>query len=140
MKTSRALSFLDLRRYRWLPHLLVVMTVFALFAGIVLIRFVEQRFVGVTGGELTLAAVEVAEKLDRMLFERRGDVIMLARVVSSRPFDQKFLSEYLKWMKTTYTPVYQSLAVKDAQGIVVAATDPSVVVQATSGVVLPRRE
>src|SRR4029078_8781155 len=98
MKTSRALSFLDLRRYRWLPHLLVVMTVFALLAGIVLIRlvvlsmtvfarlavivlirFVEQRFVGVTGGELTLAAVEVAEKLDRMLLECRGVVLIIAR-------------------------------------------------------------
>jgi PAS domain S-box-containing protein len=127
MKTSRALSFLDLRRYRWLPHLLVVMTVFALFAGIVLIRFVEQRFVGVTGGELTLAAVEVAEKLDRMLFERRGDVLMMARAFSSRTSDSQYLSEYLKWMQKEYSPVYLSLAVLDVQGTVVAATDTSLV-------------
>ena len=125
MKTSRALSFLDLRRYRWLPHLLVVMTVFALLAGIVLIRFVEQRFVGVTGGELTLAAVEVAEKLDRMLFERRGDVLMMARAFSSRTSDLQYLSEYLKWMQKEYSPVYLSLAVLDGQGTVVAATDNS---------------
>jgi PAS domain S-box-containing protein len=127
MKTSRALSFLDLRRYRWLPHLLVVMTVFALLAGIVLIRFVEQRFVGVTGGELTLAAVEVAEKLDRMLFERRGDVLMMARAFSSRTSDLQYLSEYLKWMQKEYSPVYLSLAVLDGQGTVVAATDTSLV-------------
>jgi two-component system cell cycle sensor histidine kinase/response regulator CckA len=127
MKTSRALSFLDLRRYRWLPHLLVVMTAFALLAGIVLIRFVEQRFVGVTGGELTLAAVEVAEKLDRMLFERRGDVLMMARAFSSRTSDPKYLSEYLKWMQKEYSPVYLSLAVLDVQGTVVAATDTSLV-------------
>jgi len=127
MKTSRALSFLDLRRYRWLPHLLVVMTVFAILAGIVLIRFVEQRFVGVTGGELTLAAVEVAEKLDRMLFERRGDVLMMARAFSSRTSDPQYLSEYLKWMQKEYSPVYLSLAVLDVQGTVVAATDTSLV-------------
>jgi PAS domain S-box-containing protein len=127
MKTSRALSFLDLRRYRWLPYLLVTMTVFAVLAGIVLIRFVEQRFVGVTGGELTLAAVEVAEKLDRMLFERRGDVLMMARAFSSRTSDPQYMSEYLKWMQKEYSPVYLSLAVLDVQGTVVAATDTSLV-------------
>jgi two-component system, cell cycle sensor histidine kinase and response regulator CckA len=127
MNTSKALSFLDLRRYRWLPYLLVVMTVFALLAGIVLIRFVEQRFVGVTGGELTLAAVEVAEKLDRMLFERRGDVLMMARAFSSRTSDPKYLSEYLGLMQKEYSPVYLSLAVLDVQGTVVAATEASLV-------------
>src|SRR4029078_11315852 len=103
------------------------MTAFALLAGIVLIRFVEQRFVGVTGGELTLAAVEVAEKLDRMLFERRGDVLMMARAFSSRTSDPKYLSEYLKWMQKEYSPVYLSLAVLDGQGTVVSATDTSLV-------------
>ena len=127
MNTSRALSFLDLRRYRWLPYLLVVMTAFAVLAGIVLIRFVEQRFVGVTGGELTLAAVEVAEKLDRMLFERRGDVLMIARAFSSRTSDLKYMTEYLKWMQKEYSPVYLSLAVLDVQGTVVAATETSLI-------------
>ena len=73
MKTSMAFSFLDLRRYRWLPYLTIAMTVFAVLAGIILTRFVEYRLVEATGGELTLAASEVAEKLDRMLFERQGD-------------------------------------------------------------------
>ena len=127
MKPSTVISVHDPRRYRWLPYLLIGVTLLAIPAGIVLMRFVEHRFVEAAGEELKLAATEVAEKLDRMLFERRGDVIMLARVVSSRPFDQKFLSEYLKWMKTTYTPVYQSLAVKDAQGSVLAATEPSLI-------------
>ena len=56
MKTSMALSFLDLRRYRWLPYLLIAMTVFAVLVSIALIRFVEHRFVEARGGELTLAA------------------------------------------------------------------------------------
>ncbi len=116
MKTSMALSFLDLRRYRWLPHLLIAMTVFAVLAGIGLIRFVEYRFVEATGGELTLAAAEVAEKLDRMLFERQGDVLMMARAFSLRTSDPKYLSEYLKWMKKEYSPVYLSLAVTGRSG------------------------
>jgi PAS domain S-box-containing protein len=127
MKTSMALSFLDLRRYRWLPHLLIAMTIFMVLAGIVLIRFVEARFVELTGGELTLAAAEVAEKLDRMLFERRGDALMVARALESRTSDPRYLTEYLTWMKKEYAPVYLSLAVMDVQGTVVAATESSLV-------------
>ncbi len=127
MKTSIALTFLDLRRYRWLPHLLIAMTGIAVLAGIGLIRFVESRFVEETGGELTLAAAEVAEKLDRILFERQGDILMMARALSSRTSDPKYLSEYLKWMKKEYSPVYLSLAVADVQGTVMAATEPSLV-------------
>src|SRR5467141_2394071 len=127
MKTSMGASFLDLRRYRWLPHLLITMTVFAVLAGIGLIQFVEYRFVEATGGELTLAAAEVAEKLDRMLFERQGDALMLARALGLRTSDPRYLSEYLKWMKKEYSPVYLSLAVMDVRGTVVAATEPSLV-------------
>ncbi len=127
MKTTMALSFFDLRRYRWLPHLLITMTLFTVLVGIGLIRFVESRLVEATGGELTLAATEVAEKLDRMLFERQGDALMMARAVSLHTSDPKYLSEYLKWMKTTYAPVYMSLAIMDVQGTVVAATEPSLV-------------
>ncbi|MEP6960346.1 MAG: PDC sensor domain-containing protein, partial [Nitrospirota bacterium] len=127
MKTSMALSFLDLRRYRWLPHLLIAMTVFAVLAGIVLIRFVDNRFVEVTGGELALAAEEVAEKLDRMLFERQGDALMMARALALRISDPRYLSEYLKWVKKEHSPVYLSLAIMDVQGTVVAATEPALV-------------
>jgi len=127
MKTSMGASFLDLRRYRWLPHLLIAMTVFAVLAGIGLIQFVEYRFVEATGGELTLAAAEVAEKLDRMLFERQGDALMLARALGLRTSDPRYLSEYLQWMKKEYSPVYLSLAVMDIRGTVVAATEPSLV-------------
>ena len=127
MKTAMALSFFELRRYRWLPHLLIIMTLFAVLAGIGLIRFVESRFVEATGGELTLAAAEVAEKLDRILFERQGDALMMARAFSLKTSDPTYLSEYLKWMKKEYASVYQSLAVLDVQGMVVAATEPSLV-------------
>ena len=103
------------------------MTLITIPAGIALIRFVEHRFVEATGGELKLAATEVAEKLDRMLFERQGDALMMARAVSLRISDPTYLSEYLTWMKTTYAPVYLSLAVMDVQGTVMAATEPSLV-------------
>ena len=62
-----------------------------------------------------------------MLFERQGDALMMARAVSLHTSDPKYLSEYLKWMKTTYAPVYISLAIMNVQGTVVAATEPSLV-------------
>ncbi len=127
MKTSMALTFFDLRRYRWLSYLLIAITVCALLAGIVLTRFVEDRLVEAKGKELTLAASEVAEKLDRMLFERQGDVLMMARAFSAQASDPAYLSEYLRWMKTEYSPVYLLIAVTDSQGMVVAATEPSLV-------------
>src|SRR5215813_8732289 len=127
MKTTKALSFFDLRRYRWLPHLLIAMTLLAVLAGISLIRFVESRFVEATGGELTLVATDVAEKLDRILFERQGDALMMTRAFSMRTSDPKYLSEYLQWMKKEYSPVYLSISVMDVQGTVVAATEPSLV-------------
>ena len=127
MKTSMAASFLDFRRYRWLPYPLVGIIIFSLLAGIVLTRFVEDRVVEATGGELTLAAAEIAEKIDRMLFERQGDAHMIARAVSLRISDPQYLSEYLTWAKTVYGTVYQSLAVLDVRGMVVAATEPALV-------------
>lgn len=122
-----ALSFIELRRYRWLPYLILGITVFALLAGVILTRFLENRLVEAKGGELALAATEVTEKLDRMLFERQGDALMMARAFSLRASDPSYLAEYLKWMKTEYSPVYLWLAVTDIQGTVIAATEPSLV-------------
>ncbi|HXC66037.1 MAG TPA: ATP-binding protein [Nitrospiraceae bacterium] len=127
MKTSMAVPARESRRYRWLPYLLITMTFFALLAAAGVLRFVEDRFVETTGGELTLAAVEIAEKVDRMLFERRGDTLMMTRALAARMSDQKFLSEYLKWMQREYAPVYLLLAVMDDQGTVIAATENSLV-------------
>ena len=127
MKTSMTVPASESRRYRWLPSLLITMTFFAVLAAAGVLRFVEDRFVETTGGELTLAAVEIAEKVDRMLFERRGDTLMMTRALAARMSDQKFLSEYLKWMQKEYAPVYLLLAVMDDQGTVVAATETSLV-------------
>ncbi|MEO8339427.1 MAG: PAS domain S-box protein [Nitrospirota bacterium] len=127
MKTSTAISLHNSRRYWWMPYLLIGVTLFVVLAGIVMIRFVESRFVETTGGELRLAAEEVAEKFDRMLFERQGDALMMARAFSLRHSDPRYFSEYLKWVKTEYSPIYLWLAVTDSQGTVVVATEPSLV-------------
>lgn len=117
------------RSYPWLPLLIVGMTIVAFVIGVVMLRSIEVRMVEATGENLMLAASEIADKLDRLLFERHGDVRMLARAFSGQPLDKRSISEYLKWMKTTYGPVYLWLGVTDHQGRMVAATDQSIIGQ-----------
>jgi len=105
------------------------MTIVAFVIGVVMLRSIEVRMVEATGENLTLAASEIADKLDRLLFERHGDVRMLARALSGQPLDKRSISEYLKWMKSTYDPVYLWLGVTDHQGRMVAATDQSLIGQ-----------
>jgi PAS domain S-box-containing protein len=115
----------DVQRYRWLPQLIIAMMLLALLAGAFLLRSVEQRLVGAAGEELTVAAAEISDKLDRLLFERYVDALMLARAFSLRASDAAYLSSYLGWMKANYAPVYFWLGVTDGQGVMVAATQDS---------------
>ncbi len=116
---------LDAQRYRWLPRLIILMNLVALVAGIFLLRNVEQRLVAAAGEELTIAAAEISDKLDRLLFERYGDANMMAHAFALRSSDQSYLSSYVAWMKSSYAPMYLWLGVMNGQGIMVAATDPS---------------
>lgn len=113
------------QRYRWLPLSIVLMTLVAFGVGVLLLRYVEHRLVAAAGEELTVAAAEVSDKLDRLLFERRGDAQMLARAFSLSSFNPAYLTGYLGWMKATYAPVYHWMGVTDGQGVVVASTDPT---------------
>ncbi len=116
---------LDPPRYRWLPQLIILMNLVAVAAGVFLLRSVEHRLVYSAGEELRIAAAEVSDKLDRLLFERYGDAQMMARAFALRSSDPRYLSSYLGWMKTNYGPVYSWLGVTDGQGVMVAATDSS---------------
>lgn len=117
------------RRYRWLPFLIVLMTVFAVALGLFLLRYVENRLVTAFGEVLMLGAAEVADKLDRLLFERQGDAQMMARAFALRSSDRAYLTGYLQWMKAAYAPFYLWLGVTNQQGIMVAATDETLIGQ-----------
>jgi PAS domain S-box-containing protein len=109
--------------------------VVALVIGLLALRFLEARLVATTGESLSLAAAEVADKLDRFLFERYGDVQMIARAFSRRLSDQAYVKDYLAWMKESYG-VYLWLGVMDKEGRIVAATDPATVGQDLSRTIL----
>ncbi len=119
----------DRRSYVWLPVLIVGMTIVAVVIGAVMLRSIEVRLVEATGENLTLASAEIADKLDRLMFERYGDIQMMARAFSGRAIEKRFIEEYLRWMKTTYSPMYLWLGVTDKDGRFVAATDASMIGQ-----------
>jgi two-component system cell cycle sensor histidine kinase/response regulator CckA len=130
MLKNAILSMLDKsHRYRWLPLLIVLLIVVTLGIGTVLLRYVERYLVTASGEALTLAAAEVSDKVDRLLFERFGDAQVMARVFALPPFDRAYQTKYLAWMKAAYTPVYMWLGVTDQRGIMVAATDESLLGQ-----------
>ena len=101
------------------------MNLVAVAAGVFLLRSVEHRLVYSAGEELRIAAAGVADKLDRLLFERYGDAHMMAQALALRPSDTAYLSSYVGWMKTNHAPVYAWLGVTDSRGMMIAATESS---------------
>ncbi|MGD9725703.1 MAG: PDC sensor domain-containing protein, partial [Nitrospiraceae bacterium] len=112
--------------YTWLPVLILGMTIVAAVIGTVMGRSIETSLVEAAGQNLTLGAAEIAGKLDRLLFERHGDVQMMAHAFAGRMADRKYLTDYLQWMKESHGPVYLWLAVTDSQGRIIASTDNAV--------------
>jgi PAS domain S-box-containing protein len=114
------------RLYSWLPVLISVMTVVMLAIGGIAIHYTETRMVATAGETLALTAAEVSDKLDRFLFERQGDVQMMARTFSAQPDNRDFQSAYLASAKISH-PDYLWIGATNARGQVVVATDPATV-------------
>jgi PAS domain S-box-containing protein len=112
------------RPYSWLPILLGVLTVATLSIGTIAFRYVETRMVATAGETLAHTAAEVADKLDRFLIERHGDVLMMARTFSVQSHNREFQSAYVAEMKTAY-PDYLWIGATDEHGKIIVATDPA---------------
>lgn len=112
------------RVYTWLPFQIGAVLVVALAMGAVVLSALERRFLNAAGETLSLAAADIADKLDLVLYERSGDVQALAKS-SVRPLaagDVQALSANLAAVQNAY-PIYLWLAVTDKNGRVVASTD-----------------
>ncbi len=116
------------RPYAWLPALILIMVAVPLVIGAITLHVLEMRLVATTGESLSLAASEVADKLDRLLFERSADVEMMARAFSDGMQRPGGIERYLRWMKANY-PVYLWLGVADERGRLVISTEPGLVGQ-----------
>jgi PAS domain S-box-containing protein len=108
----------------WLPSLALAMVFITLTFAAGALYFIERRLIAAAGESLALTAADIADKTDRLLFERYGDTQMMARAFRLRPGDRAYQSEYLSWMRES-NPVYVWLGVVDPEGRVAAASDPA---------------
>ncbi|MFM8551546.1 MAG: PDC sensor domain-containing protein [Nitrospiraceae bacterium] len=111
------------RPYTRLPILILLLTAVVVAMGAVGLYYVEQRLVTIAGENLSFAAAQTAQNLDRLLFERSTDAQMMARAFAKHSRHLGYLTEYMVWMRTHY-PVYLWLGVTDEQGRIVASSDP----------------
>lgn len=116
------------RHFAWLPLLFFLITALALIIGAIVLHYVEADLVARSGETLALAAVDIADKLDRVLFERYGDIQVLAETPVLQGSDPEAMATYLTLVQRT-NPTYVWIGVVDATGRIVAATDPTSVGQ-----------
>src|SRR5207245_486431 len=109
------------RSYGRLPILILLMTLVILIIGAVALHYVENRLVATTGESLALAAADIADMLDRLLFERYSDIPMMARARVFQGRDRAAMTDYLNWVQKNYR-VYRWLGVLDASRGIIAAT------------------
>ena len=114
--------------YVWLPALIVVMMVVALvFLARGFYSF-QANVIATTGESLALAASDIAEMVDRILFERYSDVVIAAKAAAFQQRDRRTMTEQLVSLKKIY-PAYLWLGVTDSTGQIIAATDAASVGQ-----------
>ena len=107
---------------RWLPALIVAMAVCTLLIGGIALHAVERGMVVATGQSLTLAAVDIADKLTMQMAERYGDIQLLSRSLVFQGTDQSAKRQRLLALLETY-PVYRWAGITDSHGRVVVSTD-----------------
>lgn len=116
------------QRYTWLPALIIAKTGVLVVAFLVALSVLEDRLIAHVGHELQQAAREVAEKLDLLLYERYGDISLLADSLAriKAPPNGGEWTALLKKAQQAY-PLYAWIGALDATGRVVAATDVAAV-------------
>src|SRR5437660_9214209 len=109
------------RPYVWLPALIVVMTVVAMVFLARGFHSFQANVIATTGESLAFAASDIAEMVDRFLFERYSDVLIAAKATAFQRRDRRTMTEYLVSLKKIY-PAYLWLAVTDSTGQPLAAS------------------
>jgi PAS domain S-box-containing protein len=107
---------------RWLPALVVAMTLVACLAGGIVLHYVEASLVASAGQSLALAAVDIADKLDMQMAERYGDIQILSQQPVFQGRDRAAMERRLVGLLETYS-VYRWAGFIDAEGRVLAASD-----------------
>ena len=108
--------------FRRISLLLIGLVISAGMIGLLVLQFVKDALVERAGHTLELAATDAADKLDRLMFERYGDIQMMAHAFVSEIQKPESVTTYLARMRQVY-PLYLWLAVTNAEGTIIASTD-----------------
>ncbi len=115
MRTSKPLPF-------QLPLLIAAIAVVIVVTWLAAWQYVQQTLIRTAGEALTLGAAEIASNFDRMVFERYGDLRVMAIVFSNGiKDDPAFVQRYLDTVRDTYE-TYQWLGAADREGRLVGTT------------------
>lgn len=109
-----------------LPLLIPLGACAALICGGLSLVHMRTALLTATGETLALAAVNATERLDLLLAERHGDMLMMAASRELLGRDPEAAAAYLRTLQAAY-PVYVWIGRVDRQGTVVLASDPSTV-------------
>ncbi len=110
--------------YQWLSWLRILIVVGVLVHGAVAVHQLENQTLEAAGRSLTRVAVDIADKLDLLLFERYGDIQTIAKSEVFHGRDVHTINNYLDLFKKAY-PIYRWIAVTDRQGRIIAASNRS---------------
>ncbi|MDE3018682.1 MAG: PAS domain S-box protein [Nitrospirota bacterium] len=108
--------------YAWLPGLIVIMTLLTLAVGTLALHHLESELVAFAGESLAIAATDIADKLDLLMFEHYSEAQILAGALDSAMHDHEHLTKHLSTWQHVH-PAYLWIGVADAGGRLVAATD-----------------
>lgn len=115
MKTSKPILY-------QLPLLIAAIAVVIVVTWLTAWQYVQQSLIRTAGEALTLGAAEIALRFDRMIFERYGDMRVMAAVISDRiKDDPAFVQRYVNTVRDTYR-AYHWVAVADREGRLVGST------------------
>lgn len=107
---------------RAVPILILALLAGSLAVGAITLHYLERQLIADAGQSLALAAGDIAGKMDLQMRERYGDIQMLARSGTFQERHVVAMTEYLRWMTDAY-PVYESIAVLNAVGRIIASTN-----------------
>ncbi len=117
------------RVYFRLPFLIAAIAVVTVTTWVTGWWYVERSLLRTAGEALALGATNMAVELDRLMFERYGDMRLTSKLFSTRVHrDVDYLQSHLRWMRETFR-IYHWLGVTDRDGKIVASTSPGLIGQ-----------
>lgn len=112
----------------WLPSLLTILAIACIPLTLMILSQVEKTMIEEHGQYLASTAESLTQRLDRILFERYGDLKILSQSTVLRNEDELAMTQYLNNVQRAYQ-AFAWIGVVDANGTVLAATTPSTVGQ-----------